>query len=113
MRTSVRAGAERTRLHNPRFMLVPAVVLILLGCGAEPTPRAERPFGSESASPPGAATASLSPLTPAAPRSRIPSPNPTRTTDVNPVGDLPGWKHVFMEDFNAGDVPLGAFPGPL
>ncbi|MDQ0819300.1 hypothetical protein QFZ79_001595 [Arthrobacter sp. V4I6] len=94
-------------------MLVPAVVLVLLGCGADPSPRVERPFSAESASPPGAATASLPPLTPAAPRSRIPSPNPSRTTDVNPVGDLPGWKHVFMEDFTAGDVPLGAFPGPL
>ena len=94
-------------------MLVPAVVLVLLGCGANPTPRAERPFSAESASPPGTATASLPPLTPAAPRARIPSPNPSRTTDVNPVGDLPGWKHVFMEDFTAGDVPLGAFPGPL
>lgn len=92
-------------------MLVPAVVLVLLGCGAEPAPRVERPFGSESASPP--ATASLPPLTPAAPRERVPSPNPTRTTDVNPAGDLPGWKHVFLEDFTAGDVPLGGFPGPL
>ncbi|MEQ4519837.1 glycoside hydrolase family 16 protein [Pseudarthrobacter sp. B907] len=29
-----------------------------------------------------------------------------------PVGDLPGWKQVFTEDFTQGDVPLGAFPGP-
>ncbi|XAS67075.1 glycoside hydrolase family 16 protein [Micrococcaceae bacterium Sec5.7] len=28
-----------------------------------------------------------------------------------PVGDLPGWKQVFTEDFNKGDVPVGAFPG--
>jgi beta-glucanase (GH16 family) len=32
---------------------------------------------------------------------------------VSPIGDLPGWKQVFLEDFTAGDVPLGAFPGPL
>ena len=29
------------------------------------------------------------------------------------TGDLPGWKQVFVEDFSAGDVPLGGFPGPL
>jgi beta-glucanase (GH16 family) len=27
-----------------------------------------------------------------------------------PVGDLPGWKQVFADDF-ATDVPLGSFPG--
>jgi hypothetical protein len=30
-----------------------------------------------------------------------------------PRGDLPGWKQVFREDFDKGDVPIGAFPGPL
>jgi beta-glucanase (GH16 family) len=30
-----------------------------------------------------------------------------------PVGDLPGWRQVFAEDFTAGDVPIGGFPGPL
>src|ERR1700712_5205376 len=29
-----------------------------------------------------------------------------------PVGDLPGWKQVFTEDFTSGNVPLGSFPGP-
>ena len=27
-----------------------------------------------------------------------------------PVGDLPGWKQIFTEDFNEGDVPIGDFP---
>jgi beta-glucanase (GH16 family) len=27
------------------------------------------------------------------------------------VGDLPGWRQVFAEDFTAGDVPIGGFPG--
>ncbi len=27
-----------------------------------------------------------------------------------PVGDLPGWKQVFTEDFTSGDVPIGGFP---
>ncbi|GAB5077114.1 glycoside hydrolase family 16 protein [Arthrobacter sp. AD-310] len=30
-----------------------------------------------------------------------------------PVGDLPGWRQVFTEDFTDGDVPLGGFPGPV
>lgn len=29
-----------------------------------------------------------------------------------PIGDLPGWKQVFREEFDKGDVPIGAFPGP-
>jgi hypothetical protein len=29
-----------------------------------------------------------------------------------PVGDLPGWKQVFTEDFTNGNVPVGGFPGP-
>ncbi|WP_457973508.1 glycoside hydrolase family 16 protein [Arthrobacter sp. D1-17] len=28
-----------------------------------------------------------------------------------PRGDLPGWKQVFREEFDKGDVPIGAFPG--
>jgi beta-glucanase (GH16 family) len=33
--------------------------------------------------------------------------------DLKQSGDLPGWKQIFEEDFSAGDVPLGAFPGEL
>lgn len=29
-----------------------------------------------------------------------------------PIGDLPGWKQVFREDFKSGDVAIGGFPGP-
>jgi beta-glucanase (GH16 family) len=29
-----------------------------------------------------------------------------------PTGDLPGWKQVFREDFDQGNVPVGRFPGP-
>jgi beta-glucanase (GH16 family) len=29
-----------------------------------------------------------------------------------PAGDLPGWKQVFREDFDQGNVPVGGFPGP-
>lgn len=108
-------------------MLVPAVVLVLLGCGTNPTPRAERPFSavpglpapsSTAASPtpnstpvsptPSQASGSPTPGSTPAPRSTL-----TPTTDIHTLGDLPGWKHVFVEDFTAGDVPLGAFPGPL
>lgn len=39
----------------------------------------------------------------------------TSTDSVHkmPRGDLPGWKQVFREEFDKGDVPIGAFPGPL
>lgn len=33
--------------------------------------------------------------------------------DALPVGDLPGWRQVFVEDFTEGDVPVGGFPGPV
>ena len=62
------------------------------GAATEPAP-ADRPSGSQSV--PG------------------PAALPVRTTDVTMTGDLPGWKQVFVEDFSAGDVPLGGFPGPL
>ncbi len=31
-------------------------------------------------------------------------------SEAMPVGDLPGWKQVFTEDFTDGDVPIGEFP---
>ena len=33
--------------------------------------------------------------------------------EAMPVGDLPGWRQVFAEDFTDGDVPIGGFPGPI
>lgn len=61
------------------------------------------------AAPPAVPPASAAP--PAAPSaSAVPPLNPL--TAKLPVGDLPGWKQVFREDFNSGDVPIGAFPGP-
>lgn len=111
-------------------MLLPAVVLILVGCGADPTPRVQRPFSAASGPPSSPAPASPPPSTSvlppglsSAPPTLSPGttpslkpvtpPNSSGVTSVEPAGDLPGWKHVFIEDFAAGDVPLGAFPGPL
>jgi hypothetical protein len=37
---------------------------------------------------------------------------PSEAAGQVPVGDLPGWRQVFTEDFGEGDVPLGSFPGP-
>lgn len=39
----------------------------------------------------------------------IPKPNPSG--QVMPIGDLPGWRQIFTEDFDT-DVPMGGFPGP-
>lgn len=33
--------------------------------------------------------------------------------EAMPVGNLPGWKQVFSEDFVSGDVPVGGFPGDV
>jgi hypothetical protein len=50
---------------------------------------------------------------PPAPESpAAPLPSPDRRAQKLPVGDLPGWKQVFVEDFNKGNVPVGAFPSP-
>ncbi|BCW73063.1 hypothetical protein NicSoilB8_41070 [Arthrobacter sp. NicSoilB8] len=81
-----------------------------------------QPPGSQPATPTGSAEggaateAALAPATApnggGAPQAN-PGQAPARTTDVTMTGDLPGWKQVFVEDFSAGDVPLGGFPGPL
>lgn len=39
----------------------------------------------------------------------LPAVPPQPSGIAMPVGDLPGWRQVFADDFNA-DVPLGAFP---
>lgn len=41
----------------------------------------------------------------------IPESAPSPISLTLPVGDLPGWRQVFAEDFSEGDVGLGAFPG--
>ncbi len=86
--------------HMLTAVLAMALVPALAGCGTGPSAReTERPlFTSASAVP--------------APRAS-PDPSPVRTTSVAASGDLPGWTHVFEDDFSAGDVPVGAFPGPL
>lgn len=40
-------------------------------------------------------------------RPRTSAPAPSHKAS----GDLPGWKQVFWEDFDRGDVPIGEFPG--
>ena len=116
---------------------MPAVVLLLVGCssgarpdGAAPSTPPAAPGAESTKATPG--TPSTTPTVPAqttptntpaqstpaasAPR---PAPPPSALSDLElaalqsmPVGDLPGWKQVFTEDFTQGDVPLGAFPGP-
>lgn len=98
------------RLRKFLHVLVPAVVLVLIGCGVGLTipggPGASlsgTPGSTARAPQYGTATASTTPSAPAA----------TPAPDLKQRGDLPGWKQVFEEDFSAGDVPLGAFPGDL
>ncbi|WP_454180217.1 glycoside hydrolase family 16 protein [Pseudarthrobacter sp. SLBN-100] len=50
----------------------------------------------------------------AAPAAPAPEAVPAApAADAMPVGDRPGWKQVFAEDFTEGDVPIGGFPGPI
>jgi hypothetical protein len=42
----------------------------------------------------------------------IPASEPSPISLAMPLGDLPGWRQVFAEDFTEGDVPIGGFPGP-
>lgn len=51
------------------------------------------------------------PEQPAAGPVEAPPPS-TESIHKMPIGDLPGWKQVFREEFNKGNVPIGAFPGP-
>lgn len=72
-------------------VVIIGLVLGIAGCGSRPAPPRPGPDA------PASSTASAG--------------NLQRGGDLQQGGDLPGWKQVFEEDFSAGDVPLGAFPG--
>lgn len=102
MRIPVRGSAAPKRPRRlPMFLHVPlpAVVLMLVASGA----------GMAS---PGGQSA---PLGPAAGSSTAPARAAAAAQPEAPEskqgGDLPGWKQVFEEEFSAGDVRLGGFPG--
>lgn len=126
------------RLRRPglRLTAVLAALVMLTACGPVAQEAQRLPLGElppldlpattvPSASPPATTAPPVNPLRataapakpqastapPAAPKARaVPPINPL--TAKLPVGDLPGWKQVFREDFTSGDVPIGAFPGP-
>lgn len=79
----------------------------------EPTTDAASPQPSaEAGSPvPTTETASPEPNVEAGPTEPTANTESSPSLDALPVGDLPGWKQVFVEDFTDGDVPLGGFPG--
>jgi hypothetical protein len=99
--------APRRSRRVPKFLhkSVPAVVLVLIACGVGMASYGGQmaPLGSA----PGSAQDGTAPDSPPA-AAALAQP---RTTDLRQSGDLPGWKQVFEEDFSAGDVPLGDFPG--
>ena len=90
-------GVGTSRRAHTAIVLVAALALILSGCGAGgptgPAPSVARGTGAD---------------TPSSQASLRAQPDPRM-----PVGDLPGWRQVFTEDFTAGNVPVGSFPGPL
>lgn len=131
MRTPGEGGITRSSGRTDRFwrLLVPAAVLLLSGCSSGATPNAPAPStpppapAESTSSPAGSASSPATPggqtETVAAPGAQATPPPAGTMSDPEsaalqtmPVGDLPGWKQVFTEDFTKGDVPLGAFPGP-
>ncbi|MFE4544737.1 glycoside hydrolase family 16 protein [Arthrobacter sp. NPDC056727] len=81
---------------------------------AKPSPQSSRAAPS-SAPPPSAAappstSVAVAPPAPKPLREKAPAADPT--LHQLPTGDLPGWKQVFREDFDQGNVPVGGFPGP-
>jgi hypothetical protein len=91
----------------------------------EPSSAGDRIPAAESATPEATVTPTPTPAptparTPAPTPARTPAPTPAPTptpavsiTDPSgqsaPVGDLPGWKQIFVDDFGTA-VPLGSFP---
>ncbi|WP_240793721.1 MULTISPECIES: family 16 glycosylhydrolase [unclassified Arthrobacter] len=89
----------------------------------QPTSDAPSPETTSDPGPPQPAAEAGSPE----PTAETASPEPTKdggsgpaanteslpSLEAVPVGDLPGWRQVFVEDFTEGDVPIGGFPGPV
>jgi hypothetical protein len=124
MRTPGQGSAARTntrRLRRFLYVLVPAVVLVLIGFGISmAVPGDQRvPLGPAPDSTQGGDAPGVQPTGDAPPSAEGPdrpassASSQSAAADLKPSGDLPGWKQIFEEDFSAGDVPLGAFPGNL
>ena len=103
-----------------RFLhiLVPAVVLVLVGCGVngpadQGAPLSPAPDSTQGGAAPGLQPAGVEVPAAGGPAGPASSASPQSAPDLKQSGDLPGWKQIFEEDFSAGDVPLGAFPGDL
>ncbi|MHA7264671.1 glycoside hydrolase family 16 protein [Arthrobacter sp. TMN-37] len=84
------------------------------GAAAEPV-TSHQP-ASRSATPP-PETKEVSALPPEAKEVNALSPEAKEVNALSPeampVGDLPGWKQIFTEDFTDGDVAIGGFPGEI
>jgi beta-glucanase (GH16 family) len=81
----VGSSRVRQRRHGVRSLAALAAIVMLTGCGSVAKEAQRLPLGE------------LPPV----------DPNISKL----PVGDLPGWKQVFLEDFDRGNVPVGSFPG--
>jgi hypothetical protein len=117
-----------------RHMAVLATVVMLTACGPGATDAQRPPVGELPPTDPPATTvpsaaptattaptanplrATAAPVKPPASAAPPAAPSAAPSSDALvhklPIGDLPGWKQVFREDFKSGDVPIGGFPGP-
>ena len=113
---------RRSRLIGPLVVAAAAVAGAAAVAAAVSLGPASRVGPSTSADPASsvAAAASMSAATNAGPpattvSSPTPQPAPSSATvssEALPVGDLPGWEQVFVDDF-ATPVPAGAFPAAV
>lgn len=124
---------DKVRRRVVGSVLVPVLVLVVIAWGAvslasngalAPGPSA-RVGGSgnatQSSQSTGRASLAASPSTettaPATPADVDPTSALSTHTSSSPsgesmpLGNLPGWKQVFSDDFTEGAVPLGSFPG--
>lgn len=79
---------------------------------AAPTAAAPSAVARAAAEPTATAPSTAAPSAGQRPTPGQPVPAVDPAVHKLPEGDLPGWKQVFVEDFEGGDVPIGAFPGP-
>ncbi|WP_284984654.1 glycoside hydrolase family 16 protein [Arthrobacter sp. efr-133-TYG-118] len=77
------------------IVLAASLSLVFSGCVVDGQPRPASPGASRTT---GTSTAGAE--------------EQSQVSGKMPVGDVPGWRQVFTEDFSEGDVPLGSFPGP-
>ncbi|MFP3463210.1 glycoside hydrolase family 16 protein [Arthrobacter globiformis] len=121
-----RAPSDRGPAEEPSATKAAAATSPDANAAKPSPPSSSRPAPARAAAPAPSRTAgagappSTAAPVPSKPAAAPPAPKPLTATvpaadpklQELPTGDLPGWKQVFREDFDQGNVPVGGFPGP-